>query len=137
MGRHHVVHAGQVDAESLAEDRDDALRLHLADARQGQQPSLEVAPVGRLRPDPARVVAVVAGDRRASCWTLPAIEPGKRWSAGGSRKTVVQSRRVRRRDPRGVEVAEPALQLGRAAERLLDGDLLVEREADEQGQRAR
>ena len=47
----------------------------------------------------------------------------------------VEVGRVHRRDPRGIEVAEPALELGRAAERLLDGDLLVEREADEQGER--
>ena len=47
---------------------------------------------------------------------------------------AVELRGLRRGDPRGIEVAEPALQLERAAERLLDGDLLVEREADEQGE---
>ena len=47
----------------------------------------------------------------------------------------VEVGRVHRRDPRRIEVAEPALELGRSAECLLDGDLLVEREPDEQGQR--
>ena len=36
---------------------------------------------------------------------------------------------------RGIEVADPALQLHRSAEGLLHGHLLVEREADEEGQR--
>ena len=47
----------------------------------------------------------------------------------------VQRGRVHRGDPGGVEVAEPALQVGRSAERLLDGHLLVEREPDQQRQR--
>ena len=43
--------------------------------------------------------------------------------------------RIHRRDPRGVEVPDPPAELGRAGERLLDRHLLVELEADEQGQR--
>src|SRR6185369_17435309 len=42
---------------------------------------------------------------------------------------------IRAGDPAGVEVAEPLAQVERPRERLLDGDLLVEREADEQGKR--
>jgi hypothetical protein len=38
-------------------------------------------------------------------------------------------------DPRRVEPAEPALQLERPGERLRDGDLLVEGEADQQRER--
>ena len=41
----------------------------------------------------------------------------------------VQRRRIHAGDSGGIEVAEPAFQIGRTAERLLDGDLLVEREA--------
>ena len=39
------------------------------------------------------------------------------------------------RDGARLERAEPLLQPQRAEERLLDGDLLVEREADEQRER--
>src|SRR6185369_17966514 len=56
---HDVGHARQVDPESLAEDRQDRPRLHLADARQVEQPRLEVLAVLGLAPDP-RCVAVVA-----------------------------------------------------------------------------
>ena len=47
----------------------------------------------------------------------------------------VEGRGIRRRDPGGVQVAEPALELDGAAERLLDGHLLIEREPDQQGER--
>ncbi len=46
-----------------------------------------------------------------------------------------QGLRIHGRDARRVEVADPPLQLGRSAERLLDGDLLVQREADQQRER--
>ena len=42
---------------------------------------------------------------------------------------------VARRDARDVEVPEARAQLERARERLLDGDLLIEREADEERER--
>ena len=61
--------------------------------------------------------------------------PGNRWSAGGVRKAVVELLRVHRRDRRGVERPDPALQLQRPGERLLDGHLLVEREADQERER--
>ena len=41
---------------------------------------------------------------------------------------------VHRGDLRGIEMADPPLELGGATERLLDRDLLVEREPDEQRQ---
>ena len=57
---HHLVHPGRATPRRFAEDRDDALRLHLADARQRQQATLEIRSVSCLGPDPARIVAVVA-----------------------------------------------------------------------------
>ena len=51
------------------------------------------------------------------------------------RKTDVEVTRLHRGDLRRIEVAEAALELGGTAERLLDGDLLVELEADEQRER--
>ena len=70
-----------------------------------------------------------------SAWTLPAMLPGKRCRAGGVRNTVASASASIAAILRGIEVPDPLLQLGRAAERLLDGDLLVEREPDEQGER--
>ena len=48
---------------------------------------------------------------------------------------LLELRGIHRRDPPGVERADPALQLERARERLLYGNLLVEREADQQRER--
>ena len=45
---HDLGHARQLHAEPLAEDGDDAVGLHLADAGQGQQPALEIRPVARV-----------------------------------------------------------------------------------------
>ena len=97
--------------------------------RLSSAPSLAVVQTG------AGVVAVVGGDRGAQRLDL----------AGHRAREAMQGRRrpedgrellgVGRRDPGRIQVADPALELGRAAERLLDGDLLVEREPDEQGQR--
>src|SRR5919106_2021038 len=50
-------------------------------------------------------------------------------------ESLVEDGRIGRRDPRGVEVAKPAFELERAGECFLDRHLLVEREADDQGQR--
>ena len=61
--------------------------------------------------------------------------PGKRCRAGGVRKTVDERLRVHGGDPRRIQVTDPALEFGRSAEGLLDGDLLVQLEADEQGER--
>ena len=83
--------------------------LHLADPRQAQQPTLEIAPVGRLRPDPACVVVVVARHRCGELLDLAghgAREPVERGPLAEHR---VELGGVGRRDPRRVEVAEPAL----------------------------
>ena len=61
-----------------------------------------------------------------------AIEPGKRWIAGRSRK-MSSSGAVATRA--GLERAEPLAQHERPRERLLHRHLLVEREADEQRER--
>src|SRR4029078_3246700 len=44
----------------------------------------------------------------------------------------IGARGVGRRDPRCIEVSETPLELRRSAERLLDGDLLIEREPDQE-----
>ena len=61
--------------------------------------------------------------------------PGKRCSAGGVRNTVASASGSIAGDRRRVERADPALELERTGERLLDGHLLVEREPDQQRER--
>ena len=43
--------------------------------------------------------------------------------------------RIDRRDPRGIEMPEPALELGGPREGLLHRDLLIQRETDQERQR--
>ena len=50
-------------------------------------------------------------------------------------EACIQLGRIHRGDPGRVQVAQSAQQLRRTTERFLDGDLLVEGKADEQGQR--
>ena len=49
----------------------------------------------------------------------------------------VEGSGIGRGKPGGVEMSDPVLQLERATECLLDGDLLVESEADQQCERVR
>jgi hypothetical protein len=131
----HVLPAGRLEAVALAQDRDQRLRLHRADPRQAKQPALQVAAVGRLGPDPRRVAVVLARDRRSQRGHAAGHGARKAVDRGRLAEVLGELRRVGRGDPGSVEVAEPALQLEGPREGLLDGDLLVEAEADEQGQR--
>ena len=91
--------------------------------------------VGRLRPDPRRVAAVVGRDRRAQVLDAAghvAREPVQcGWRAEDRRERLG----VHRGDGRRIQRHRSALELQRAGERLLDGDLLVEREPDQEGER--
>ena len=92
----------------------------------------EVGGVGRLAPEPRRVAAVLLLDERARSCTRLAIEPGKRCTAGVSRKAASTSAGSRSRD---LERSEPLLDLERPGERGLHRHLLVEREPDQQCER--
>ena len=74
---------------------------------------------------------------QSSCTRFAPSAAGSGGSRGASRKAVSRSPGSMRGDRPGVERADPLLQLERARERLLDGHLLVEREADEERERLR
>ena len=102
---------------------------------QAEQARLEGWPVRGLRPDAGGVVAEVRGDHGAQGLDLPGHRTREAMQGRALAEDGVQRCRIHRRDPGGVEMPKPALQVGRAAECLLDSHLLVEREADQQGQR--
>ena len=135
MLRRHVVPTRRLDSESLAEDRDQRLGLHRPDARQAEEPSLEVAAVLRLGPDAARVTTIVIGNRGRYRLHATRHRAGEPMQRGPTAEHFLELRGIHRRDPRRVQMADSPLQLERPRERLLDGDLLVEREANEERQR--
>ena len=134
-GRRHGVVAGWPDTEPLAEHGDDRLRLHLPDARQAEETSLQAPAIGGLRPHPGRIVAVVARDRGAQCLDLAGHRAREAVDRRSLAKDVIQGGRIHGRDPGGVEVSQASLQVSGAAEGLLHRHLLVEREPDQQRQR--
>ena len=124
--------ARDLDAEALREHGAERLDLHLAEAGQPADALAEVFAVGGLGPDARRVAAVLLDDGRGE--VVHARRPSSRGS-GGSRASRGRAARGRRARPSRLERAEPLLQAQRAEERLLHGDLLVERESDEQRER--
>ena len=111
--------------------------LHVPESRERADPLLELGAVGlpsstagshrrRTRPRRPRTAPVPASP----------CSPGKRWIAGFSRKTSLSRFGVEGCDLRRVELTETLLELERAGEGLLHGDLLIEREADQQRERA-
>ena len=62
--------------------------------------------------------------------------PGKRWIAGFSRNTSSSRSGIGRGDRAASRPPEPLLQLQRARERRLHRHLLVEREPDQERERA-
>src|SRR5689334_15072470 len=84
---------------------------------------------GRVGPDPCRVAAVATDDRGAEL--LHAMRHRPREAVDGRLlpERLLEPAGIKARDLRGVEPAEPLLQLQRACERGLDRHLLVEGEA--------
>ena len=127
---------GSSSAQPLAQDGDDRGGLHrrrcpaaqAADAAGPRRPSPRSRPGSRRCRSPRRSPRTGPGPCRPS-------RPGSGAGPVARGRPSSSSAGSMARDPRGVQVAEPALQLGGSAERLLDGHLLVEREADEQGER--
>ncbi len=89
----------------------------------------------RLRPDALGLAAVLVGDDRTQLLHAAAIARGKRWIAGRSRNAASSSPGPVAAIAAASSVADPLLQPERPGERLLDGDLLVDREPDEQRER--
>ena len=125
----------RLDPEPSPDDRDQRAGLHLADARQRQQPPLEVAPVDGLGPHPAGVVAVVLGNHLGQRLDLAGHAAGKAVDGGRRPEHALELGWIRPGDAGRVKVTKPAAQLQRAAECLLDRDLLVEGEPDEERER--
>src|SRR5687767_4026103 len=130
MRRHQRL--GQRDAEPLREHGRERVHLHLAEARQRLQPRPQLLRGAGLVPD-ARGVAVVAL-RHVGGEVADALGHRAREAMHG-RPLAERGLEVLRGERGGVEGADALAQHERALERLLDRDLLVEREADEQGER--
>src|SRR5204863_9441771 len=106
-----------------------------AEAGERRDPAAEVGSVGGLGPDACGVTAVVALDDLAELLHSARHRAREAVQRRLAAEDLFQLVGRQRRDRARVERAESPLQLERARERLLDGDLLVEREADEQRQR--
>src|SRR4029079_7949793 len=133
--RRELLPAGWGDTQLLAEDRGDGARLHRPEPGQLEQPGVQVRAILCLGPDPAGVAAVALDDERAQL-LRPVGHVGRdTGTRGGRAKPRVQALRVHRGDRRRIQPADPALQLERAGERLLERHLLVELEADQQRER--
>ena len=124
------------DAEPPREHRRERLHLHLAEARAAPRSAAagRPCPSRRARRGSASPPYSSATTAHSSC-TRFAMLPGKRWIAGFSRKTRSSRSGSSAGDLRGVEPAEPLLQLERAGERGRNRHLLVEDEADQERER--
>src|SRR5205085_6447199 len=117
------------DAEALREHRAEGLYLHLAEAGQRRDALAEIGAVGGFRPEAGRVAAVFLRDGRRELADAPSHVAGE---AVDGRLLAEDRLEIGLRNGGGLERAEPLLQPERAEEGLLDGDLLVERESDEE-----
>src|SRR5215211_7074733 len=133
MARDQV--ARRVDVEALREDRAQPDHLHFAEAGERADPSPQVGAVGRLLPQLGSIAVVLAGD--VACELLNASGHGAREAVdrGLLAEGLLEAAGIGRRDRARVECPQALLQLERPRECGLDGDLLVEREADEQRER--
>jgi len=121
--------------QALGQDGEQGPRLHLADRRQRQQAGQQVAAVARLAPHPRGISAVGHGNRRAQR-LHPARHRAREAVQGWAlAEDPFQLAWIHGRDAPGIQVPNPAAQLGRSGEGFLDGHLLVQGEADEEGER--
>ena len=100
-----------------------------------EQPPLQVGAALGLRPDALGVPVVVLGDHGAELLNASRHRAREAVDRRPRAEDLLELGRVGRGDRRGVERTEPAAQLERSREGLLDGHLLVEHEADEQRER--
>src|SRR3954451_21390525 len=122
--------------ELLGDQGSEDLSLLLAEPGQPHHALEQVGAGDRLGPDPLGVTVVPFDhEPRESLEPLGhrTREPVDRRRRGAQR---LELRRIRRRDRRGIEAAEPVEPLGRPTEGVLHGVLLVEHHADQQRERA-
>ena len=126
---------GRMHAELARQQRQHRAHLHLPEAGQLREPRAQVLAALGLAPDPRGVAVVALLEERAE----RAHALGHRTGEPVQRRALAEHGGellgVARRDARAVEVSQARAQDERPRERLLDGDLLVEREADEERER--
>ena len=130
-------HPGAVEPALLAEQGEEDLRLLVAEARQGLEPLRaprrrrgRPGSRSRMRRRPTRRRTAAPAPARA-----PAIEPGKRCTAGVCLNTSTKRLGIVVRDRIGVDRADAVPDLLGPGERGLHRHLLVEQHAGEQGER--
>jgi hypothetical protein len=124
-----------LDPEALGEDGAERLHLHLAESGKLLDPAAEVVRVGGVTPDCGGVPTVPLDHERAELLDATSHVARKSVNRGSLPEDRVEQCRVGRGDLARVERPEPLLQLERPRERRLYGHLLVEREADQEGER--
>src|SRR5665213_1822847 len=129
--------ARRLDAVVLGEDAEYDASLHLAEPRQSTQPAEQLRCIGDAAPDGGGVVAVLAGDDGAE--RVHACRHARRETVdrGPLPERCFELAGIDRGQLTRIEGAEPIADVKRAEECLLNGDLLVETEADQQGQGVR
>ena len=109
--------------------------LHVSEAWEVMESPFEVGAIASLGPHSGGVAPVVLADHRAELLRPLGHVPREAMERRPLAEDRVEPRGVHRRDLAGPQRPEPALQLQRTGERLLQRDLLVEDEADEKGER--
>ncbi len=129
------VDPGRLHAELAGQQREHRAHLHLAEAGQLCEPRPQVLAALGLAPDARGVAAVALLEERAQGAHALGHRTGEPVQRGALAEHGGELLGVARRDARAVEVPEAGAQLERPGERLLDGDLLIECEADEERER--
>ena len=130
MCRHEL--RGGAHAVALGEHRAQRLDLHLAEAGKGGQVAAERLRVGCVAPHTFGVTVVVVADVHRELVHALGHRAGEAMDGGFLAEGGLQ---VEPGELRGVERAQPLPNGQRSRERLLHGDLLVQREADQQRHR--
>ena len=123
---------GRLDAEALPEHGRQRLDLHLAEPGQRRDPLPQIVRVGCLAPEPRGVGAVLVLDESSQLLHARRHRAGEAMHRRLLAEGGLDLGRVAVRD---LQRSEPLLDLERPQERCRDGHLLVEREADQQGER--
>ena len=135
MLRDNALQLRQSHPETLCQHGGDRARLHLADRGEREQPGQQVRAIPGLGPYSRRVRAIPRGDRRAQGLDPVCHRPREAVQGRALAEDALQLARIHARDARRIQMADPTTQLGWAGECLLDSHLLIETEADQQGQR--
>ena len=126
--------AGRPHSEVAGEHAGDDPRLERAEARQCREPPMELRSRTGLAPQAGGVAAVGLRDDAADALSALGHAAGKAVNRGRGAKSGGKHLGVGGGQALGVEGPEPLAHPQRSEERLLDRELLIEAEADEQGE---